>query len=62
MSDEWNEKLRCPKCGKTGMAGLSQRKDDDPPSVQCVPEGFKVADNRFVPVFYCEDCNVEVMP
>jgi hypothetical protein len=62
MVDEWNEELRCPKCSKTGMASLSQPNDFDPPSVQAVPVGFRAVDNEFGPAFYCEHCNVEVMP
>lgn len=62
MNDEWNEKLRCLKCGKTGMASLCQSDGDDLPAVQTIPDGFKVVDTRFGPVFYCGDCNVEVAP
>jgi hypothetical protein len=60
--EEWNEKLRCPNCGKTGMASLAQGNDDDEPSVQSVPDGFKAVDTRFGPAFYCENCDVEVDP
>ena len=41
LTDEWNESLRCPICGKTGKASLSQD-NDDAPTVQSVPDGFKV--------------------
>jgi hypothetical protein len=61
MTDEWNETLRCFKCGKTGIASLSQD-GDSAPVARVVPDGFKVAGFRFVPVFYCKDCNVEVAP
>jgi hypothetical protein len=60
MNDDWNEELRCLKCGKTGMAGLSQ--GDDMPIVQAVPAGFKVVDTGVGPSFHCSDCEREVAP
>jgi hypothetical protein len=62
VNDDWNEELRCLKCGKTGMAALSQRAGDDMPTVQAVPVGFKVVDTGVGPAFYCGDCDVEVAP
>jgi hypothetical protein len=62
MKNEWNEKLRCPTCGKTGMAGLSQGDLDDLPSVQSVPDGFRVVTTRFGPNFNCGNCDVKVDP
>jgi hypothetical protein len=62
MTDEWNEKLRCPICEKTGMASLSQGKHDDMPTVQSVPHGFKVVTTEYGPDFHCETCNVVVDP
>jgi hypothetical protein len=62
MTDEWNEKLRCPKCGKTGMASLSQGDDADIPAVQSVPDGFKVVATLHGPDFQCTTCNVAVVP
>jgi hypothetical protein len=38
MRDQWYENLRCPTCGKTGKASLSQD-DDDAPTPQIVPDG-----------------------
>jgi len=61
-TDEWNEKLRCPQCGKTGMAGLSQSDDADRPTAQIVPDGFKVVATTFGPNFHCTACNVAVVP
>ena len=61
-TDEWNEKLRCPKCGKTGMAILSQRDDADIPTVQSVPQGFKVVATSYGPNFHCGACKVAVLP
>jgi hypothetical protein len=60
MNGDWNEKLRCLKCGKTGVAALSQ--GGDMPIVHVVPVGFKVVDTGVGPAFYCEGCDVEVAP
>jgi hypothetical protein len=61
MRDQWNEMLRCPVCGKTGRANLAQD-DDDVPTVQSVPSGFKVVSDRYGPDFHCETCDVAVNP
>ena len=61
MKDEWNESLRCPTCGKTGKASLSQD-DDDAPTAQIVPNGFKVVDTAYGLNFNCETCDVAVEP
>ena len=60
--DHWNEKLRCPRCGKTGIASMSQHDDSTIPIVQSVSDGFKVIARRYVPDFECGTCNVVVMP
>jgi hypothetical protein len=60
--DEWNEKLRCPNCSKTGMASLSQSEGERTPTVQSVPEGFKVVHTRYGPHFHCGTCDVAVDP
>lgn len=62
MKDGWNESLRCPICGKTGMASLSQDEDADTPIVQRVPSGFTVVSNQHGPDFHCDTCNVAVQP
>ena len=62
MKDEWNERLRCPACGKTGTAGLAQGDGGETPAVQSVPDGFKVIGTRFGPKFHCGSCDVEVDP
>jgi hypothetical protein len=62
MKDEWNESLRCPICGKTGTAGLSQDNDDDMPTIQRVPAGFEAADTPHGPDFLCATCGVAVKP
>src|SRR5215211_3016396 len=51
MKDQWNETVRCPVCGKTGRASLSQD-NDDTPIIQLVPDGFKVVSTRHGPDFY----------
>jgi hypothetical protein len=62
ITDEWNEELRCPKCGKTGMASLSQSDASDIATVQSVPDGFKVVAAEYGPDFQCATCNIAVMP
>jgi hypothetical protein len=62
MIDDWNEKLQCPKCGKTGMASLSQNDDADIATVHSVPDGFKVVDSAYGPNFQCSTCDVAVSP
>jgi hypothetical protein len=62
MTDEWNEKLRCPSCGKTGMASLSQGDRDDMPTVHSVPDGFKAVQTEYGPDFRCGACDVPVDP
>jgi hypothetical protein len=62
MIDEWNEKLRCPKCGKTGTASLSQGDDADTATVRNVPDGFKVVATLHGPDFRCRICNVAAEP
>ncbi len=60
--DEWNEELRCPECGNTGMVSLSQPKDADMPTVHSVPDGFEVIPTEYGPNFHCTTCNIEVVP
>jgi hypothetical protein len=62
MTDEWNEKLRCPICRKTGMASLSQGDGDETPTFRCVPEGFKVVETEHGGNFFCAVCDVAVDP
>jgi hypothetical protein len=58
---EWNKKLRCPNCNKTGMASLSQV-DADVPTIHVVPDGFKVVQTEFGPDFHCATCDVAAVP
>jgi hypothetical protein len=59
MKDQWYENLRCLTCGKTGKASLSQD-DDDAPTIQILPDGFKVVDTKHGPDFFCGTCDVAV--
>jgi hypothetical protein len=59
MKDQWYENLRCPTCRKTGKASLSQD-NDGAPTVQLLPEGFKVVDTQYGLNFRCETCDVAV--
>jgi len=61
MKDEWTETLRCPACGKTGVADLSQGKSDAA-IVLSVPDGFRAIAKRYGPDFECATCNVAVCP
>jgi hypothetical protein len=62
LTEEWNEKLRCPGCGKTGMASLSQSNSDNTPTVHSVSDGFKVVQTEYGPDFRCRTCNIAVDP
>ncbi len=61
-TDEWNEKLRCPNCNKTGMVSLSLNEDADMPTVDGIADGFRVVQTEFGPDFHCTTCNVAVVP
>jgi uncharacterized Zn finger protein len=58
MIEDWYEKLRCPKCGKTGMASLVLPVGEKTPAVESVPDGFKVLKTRSGPDFHCETCGI----
>jgi transcription elongation factor Elf1 len=56
--EHWTEILRCPNCGLTGVACLSQRERvgvvivvDD------ISEGFKAISTKYGDTFSCEACN-----
>jgi hypothetical protein len=55
--DHWVENLRCPNCGKTGAARLSQE-DGWNVHVDSVPEGFNVVRSNFC----CALCDCPVDP
>ena len=60
MIEDWYEKLRCPKCGKTGMATVGQPQGKKTPAAEFVPDGFKVVRTRNGPDFHCETCRIAV--
>ncbi|MEA2864289.1 MAG: hypothetical protein QOC84_2245 [Bradyrhizobium sp.] len=60
MIEDWYEKLRCPKCGRSGMASVAQPKDKKTPAVESVPDGFKVVKTPNGPDFKCETCDIAV--
>lgn len=60
MTDKWDERLRCPQCGRTGTASLSHFKGVDRPTVNSVTDGFRVVQTEFGPDFHCATCNVPV--
>jgi len=62
MKDAWTESLRCPICGKTGMASLWQGEDAETATVQRAPNGFKIVHTEYGPNFNCEACDVAVNP
>jgi hypothetical protein len=61
MKDKWNESIRCPTCGKTGRASLSQDSSDTP-TIQLTPDGFKGVNTEDGPNFRCAACDVAVKP
>ena len=56
MVEDWYEKLRCPRCGKTGMASVALPVGKKTPAVESVPDGFRVVRTRNGPDFHCEAC------
>jgi hypothetical protein len=62
MIDQWNEELRCPQCRQKGTAILSQRDDNDMPTVDRVADGFKAVQTEYGPHFECGTRNVLVDP
>jgi predicted RNA-binding Zn-ribbon protein involved in translation (DUF1610 family) len=64
--DRWDSHLKCPECGKAGVASLYQEdgwsfsNGDQSTRVESVSEGFyaKVLKSGGVN-FYCGKCNVE---
>jgi hypothetical protein len=62
MTDQWNEKLRCPQCGNTGMVNLSQFEDADMPTVDGITDSFKVVQTQYGPDFHCGACDVPAIP
>jgi hypothetical protein len=44
------------------VASLWQGKDGDTPTVDDIPDGFKLVITRYGPVFRCVSCNIAVEP
>jgi hypothetical protein len=58
MINDLYKMLRCPKCGKTGMASVVQPNGRKLPEVESVPRGFKVVKTRNGPDFHRKTCAV----
>lgn len=61
--ERYKTPLKCPTCGRTGQAGMSDKKStmieaDYDTQVDGVPEGFKIV-GRDV---FCEKCNLSATP
>jgi hypothetical protein len=54
--ERWVENLRCPNCGKTGTARLSQA-DGWTVHVDKLPEGFYFIQCESGSNFYCSSCD-----
>jgi hypothetical protein len=56
--EHWREVLRCPNCGLTGVATLSQPNDVAAAMViDNMPVGFKAVSSAYGDTFLCEGCN-----
>jgi hypothetical protein len=62
MTDQWDETIRCPQCGNTGMASLSQFLDAMMPTVDRISDGFKAVLTDYGPDFHCRPCDIAVDP
>jgi hypothetical protein len=66
--DQWTENLKCPTCGRTGSAELSQASGqafhdgDQAIRVDHVPEGFKAVQFEYGSNFYRSFCDSLVDP
>ena len=58
MTDQWDEKIRCPLCRNTGSVSLSQFNNARTPTVHLITAGFKVVQTEFGPNFQCEACEL----
>jgi hypothetical protein len=57
VSDHWTEVLRCPYCGQTGVAVLSQPTGSDSVIVETLPASFKAVTSKYGDTFYCVVCD-----
>jgi len=56
--ERWTEILRCPNCGLTGVANLSQSKHVDAVIViDTMSWGFKAVSSQYGDTYFCDDCN-----
>jgi hypothetical protein len=56
--EHWTEVLRCPNCGLTGVANLSQPKQVAAAIViDNMPEGFRAVSSQYGDTFFCVGCN-----
>lgn len=62
MQDRWHEQLRCPVCGKIGVADMSLDSTGDTIIVDAISNGFRSVDTRYGPIFFCDTCDLEVNP
>jgi hypothetical protein len=66
--DQWSEKLRCPKCRKSGVAELSQANGqayhdgDQDVRVESLTDGFEVIQLEYGIGFHCTSCDTPVEP
>jgi len=56
-AENWTEVLRCPACALTGVASLSQSKDNSALVIDSLPAGFKAVSSQYGDTFYCKACN-----
>jgi hypothetical protein len=52
--EHWTEVLRCPNCGLTGVANLSQGAAI---VIDTISEGFRAVSSEYGDTFLCEGCN-----
>jgi hypothetical protein len=64
VRDCWVDDLKCPRCGKTGHAKLSQADGhlfmpgETQTIIREIPVGFTYSVKRNAITFFCEDCKV----
>jgi len=61
--DSWVENLRCPQCGKIGIAELSTADDQSwAIQVDSIPKGFQFIQSKDSSNFYCAFCDRPAEP
>jgi uncharacterized Zn finger protein len=56
--ESWTEVLRCPNCGLTGVANLSQPKHVAAVIViDTMSQGFKAISSQYGDTYFCEGCD-----